>query len=420
MSSNVPCKFFRMGTCQKGNRCPFSHDTSNTAELVCTFYLRGNCKYGAACALPHSKPADSKPSSYVPPRLAPTAPVSEHISRGGSTYADYSNAILSRNNSGQDLPNLEELSLFENPYAAPSTSSQYGYRTDQPWPSDIPPEFDISDPESSDDDDGTVFYPPPPSVTSYSAAARTNAGEQAQSGVVVERTSSPGSSRAGDKAILCPFALNGNCKYGDRCRYTHGLQCPSCGKWCLHPDAANEEHEAHLRACIDQQDEFEQENVLAQDSESMECVVCLERVLGKQDARFGLLSCDHCVCLNCIRTWRTNEGMDTAKRCPICREVTHLIIPSAVWTTNPSEKERISQEYRSKLANIDCKHYNFGEGSCPFGTSCHYKHVDREGNSQEVKLRFVKGDDEEGARIVSTPKLSDFIDAWDGQRGGRQ
>ncbi|KAJ3036332.1 hypothetical protein HDV00_002804 [Rhizophlyctis rosea] len=376
-------------------------------------YLRGECRYGSRCALPHSKPNAPSSSTYTPPKATPAtprAPVSEHVASGsGSTYADYANAILARKNS-DNLPDLDQLSLND-PKAPPSYG---GFRSEEPWPSDMPEEFTYSDPESDDEDD-TVFYPPPP-TSSYSAALRTNADTAGASniGVVVER-SSTNSPRAGADNTLCPFALNGNCKFGDKCRYTHGLQCPSCEKYCLHPDASDQEHEEHLRACIDKQDEIDRQNALTDDSESMECVVCMERVMGKQDPRFGLLNCDHCVCLECIRTWRTNEGMDTSKRCPICREVTHFVVPSAVWVVDPAEKERVIEDYKYKLSQIDCKHYNHGEGSCPFGTSCHYRHIGRDGVPEEVKLRVVK-DDDEGVRVVNTPKLADFIDAWDGQR----
>lgn len=31
------------------------------------------------------------------------------------------------------------------------------------------------------------------------------------------------------------------------------------------------------------------------------------------------------------------------------------------------------------MAEIDCKHFNFGEGRCPFVNSCFYKHALRDG-----------------------------------------
>jgi hypothetical protein len=31
------------------------------------------------------------------------------------------------------------------------------------------------------------------------------------------------------------------------------------------------------------------------------------------------------------------------------------------------------------MKQIDCKHFNFGEGTCPFSTSCFYRHVTKVG-----------------------------------------
>jgi hypothetical protein len=69
----------------------------------------------------------------------------------------------------------------------------------------------------------------------------------------------------------------------------------------------------------------------------MECSICLEAVLAKEDQtarRFGLLDCEHCFCLPCIRGWRENTfaDVDNATRaCPECRVRSHFVTPSSVW-----------------------------------------------------------------------------------------
>ncbi|PFH60169.1 hypothetical protein XA68_11357 [Ophiocordyceps unilateralis] len=55
-TSHVPCKFFRQGTCQAGNACPFSHDIGTSAETVCKYFAKGNCKFGPKCANVHVLP----------------------------------------------------------------------------------------------------------------------------------------------------------------------------------------------------------------------------------------------------------------------------------------------------------------------------------------------------------------------------
>ena len=42
-------------------------------------------------------------------------------------------------------------------------------------------------------------------------------------------------------------------------------------------------------------------------------------------------------------------------------------------------------DYRGKLAERDCMHFDFGDGTCPFGTSCFYRHAYKDG-TLEVSL----------------------------------
>ncbi|KAL9586117.1 MAG: hypothetical protein Q9212_001098 [Teloschistes hypoglaucus] len=56
-TSHVPCKFFRLGQCQAGTACPFSHSTDVTSvDTPCKYFAKGNCKFGAKCALAHILP----------------------------------------------------------------------------------------------------------------------------------------------------------------------------------------------------------------------------------------------------------------------------------------------------------------------------------------------------------------------------
>ena len=47
--------------------------------------------------------------------------------------------------------------------------------------------------------------------------------------------------------------------------------------------------------------------------------------------------------------------------------------PSTVWPADAVEKARIIEGYRTKLGSMDCRYFDFGEGTCPFGTSCFYR-----------------------------------------------
>jgi E3 ubiquitin-protein ligase makorin len=106
--------------------------------------------------------------------------------------------------------------------------------------------------------------------------------------------------------------------------------------------------------------------------------VCLEMVL-ENDKQFGVLDgCDHTFCLKCIRGWRATYDRRTSKHhfrtCPICRKNSYLVIPSYYMVNSGPDKDALIEEYCDTLKNIPCKHFNGGQGSCPFRNSCNYAH----------------------------------------------
>ena len=158
-------------------------------------------------------------------------------------------------------------------------------------------------------------------------------------------------------------------------------------------------------------------------SANLECAVCLEVVLSKPrlaDRRFGLLNaCDHCFCLNCIRGWRQGgvqrgteasaSSNEQARMCPICRVNSHFITPTTIWPRNEEEKAAAIDAYVTRMSKIPCKHFDGGDGTCPFGTSCHYEHRYRAtGELEDVQIRKSTASD--GSLNILTPvRLSDFL-----------
>jgi len=166
--------------------------------------------------------------------------------------------------------------------------------------------------------------------------------------------------------ILCSFHMNHQCRYSEDCRYTHGNQCPACGKNVLHP-VNLEQAEQHFMKCATKQRYQAELNA----SGDVECGICYEKpvALGR---KFGLLqNCDHAFCLECIREWRGNtEDFGTAVRqCPLCRVESYVVIPSKTFIADPVQREEIFDQYKSKLSTIPCKHFDYGDGECPFSTS---------------------------------------------------
>lgn len=123
----------------------------------------------------------------------------------------------------------------------------------------------------------------------------------------------------------CTFFLQGLCRYGDSCFYTHAL--PESFETQEDVDAMNEE----LRL-----------------SQDLECNICYDNILQKQE-RFGLLSgCTHAFCLSCVRNWRgtADQPKQTVRQCPVCRVETHFIIPSSRMVTDPARKKALTDTYR--------------------------------------------------------------------------
>ncbi|KAJ7982201.1 Zinc finger CCCH domain-containing protein 69 [Quillaja saponaria] len=188
-----------------------------------------------------------------------------------------------------------------------------------------------------------------------------------------------------DEHSICSFADTGNCSHGEKCPHIHGDLCPTCGKYCLHPSQPVEREE-HMKTCEKKQKHLE----ALKRSQEIECSVCMEHVLSKSTAaerRFGVLSeCDHPFCISCIRNWRNSSpspGMDvnsTLRACPVCRKLSYFFVPSTIWFYSKEEKQEIIDCYKAKLKSIDCKHFEFGNGHCPFGTSCFYKHTVKPGS----------------------------------------
>ncbi|EIE26681.1 hypothetical protein COCSUDRAFT_12361, partial [Coccomyxa subellipsoidea C-169] len=219
---------------------------------------------------------------------------------------------------------------------------------------------------------------------------------------------------------ICPeYSRSGFCSRGASCKWTHGVYCQAsilcvqtCQKFALDPTDPEQRAE-HGSGCLRRHQRIQ---ALAM-SQEVECNICMEVVMAKDrvsERKFGLLSCDHAFCLGCIRSWRNNveSGADVStalRTCPVCRQTTHFVTPSMTWPTSREDKAAILDTYKCKLSQIDCRLFSFGEGSCPFGTSCMYRHAYKNGHL-EVSMFKQKWLNAEGeVEGVRSSRLSDFV-----------
>jgi hypothetical protein len=156
-------------------------------------------------------------------------------------------------------------------------------------------------------------------------------------------------------------------------------------------------------------------------SADIDCCICIEAILGKPAAksrRFALLSnCDHAFCVDCIQKWRGSADAKTTmvRECPTCRTTSHFYVPSPFFAKG-ADKERVIAAFKARCGGIHCVHFKRGEGTCPFGTSCFYRHEREDGTFAKERPRYLAGADGEAAPMQNI-RVSDFLDARDAAQG---
>uniref|UniRef100_A0A0D9WPS9 Uncharacterized protein n=1 Tax=Leersia perrieri TaxID=77586 RepID=A0A0D9WPS9_9ORYZ len=375
----VLCKFFMHGACLKGEYCEFSHDWSDQPNNVCTFYQKGACSYGSRCRYDHVK-VSRNPTVPPPASSSTSARTSSSLQPLGFGRLHHMGYQADSNNPRQQSPHHVGYQADSSSPREQISMDLLAHSGSKPvWRNDYQHESVLED---------WIDW---------------SSNRTVQNQTTLNPADLP----------ICSFAAAGNCPYGEECPQMHGDLCTTCGKMCLHPYRPDEREE-HNKLCEKNHNRLE----TLKRSQEIECSVCLDRVLSKPTAaerKFGLLSeCDHPFCISCIRNWRNNSptsGMDVnsaLRACPICRKLSYYVIPSVLWYFSKEEKLEIIENYKSKLKSIDCKYFDFGTGTCPFGSSCFYKHAYRDGRLEEVILRHLDADD--GSTVIAKNiRLSDFL-----------
>ncbi|KAL7031794.1 hypothetical protein ACKWTF_007136 [Chironomus riparius] len=193
---------------------------------------------------------------------------------------------------------------------------------------------------------------------------------------------------ADDPTQICPFLMkSGICRY-ETCSYAHGEMCEMCGKFCLDPYNV-EQRKKHEKDCISAHEREMELAFSIQRSKEKTCGICFEIVWEKEgrEQRFGILpNCNHCFCLECIRTWRQAKQFDNKiiRSCPECRICSDFVCPSSFWCDSAEEKEKLISKYKNALSEKDCKYFKKGQGTCPFGNKCFYRHCLMDGKKVDV------------------------------------
>ncbi|TPX69373.1 hypothetical protein SpCBS45565_g02379 [Spizellomyces sp. 'palustris'] len=248
-----------LGQCRFGNYCALQHVKAGSGSVASKSHssqtsrasTSGPSPVGSSVTTgsswkPATVPAAGNRRTFIPSSAALGA--ASIVVRSGETSVE-----SGENLADEKKPQGEETSL-ENPLRGPARSAVRpgdarqeqpsagafgveadavsGFRSNQPWPSDYPQE------QWADDDDAEESSLP--LRPSYSNIAKVGVPV----GSSVPSANSDDSVAKVDDTPLCPFAMQGICRFGDeKCRYRHGLTCPVCLKQCLDPDGSAEEHE---------------------------------------------------------------------------------------------------------------------------------------------------------------------------------
>ncbi|XP_046845478.1 probable E3 ubiquitin-protein ligase makorin-1 [Xenia sp. Carnegie-2017] len=378
--TDVLCKYFQNGVCQRGENCSFSHDRSTRPDMTCRFYLQGTCSYGANCRFDHIKADRKTRQNFEKPKtLVSNEKLFQHlVSERPSKLVSLSKG------STKQCENEKIFNWAEAPTFVPGTKYQSRNNSSELKNSAIKEDF------------------------SYSDVART--------GIELTCVDEMTDEEAG--TILCPFAAVGTCSDGDSCPFLHGLRCEVCDCYCLDPNDPEQQKE-HRSECMKWLEDDMNYSFAVQKSDEVCCGICLDKIRlnpDSKDKRFGILpECNHPFCLTCIRKWRSSSKTKDkfVRACPICRISSGFVIPSEVWIDDPLEKAKLIKMYKDALSKKPCKYFDTGKGSCPFGSSCFYKHANPDGSIAKVNIRRYSNSKGESL-IVNSSSLWEFIEARDG------
>mmetsp|Transcript_5460 Transcript_5460/g.17500 ORF Transcript_5460/g.17500 Transcript_5460/m.17500 type:complete len:472 (-) Transcript_5460:90-1505(-) len=434
--ARLPCQFFVMGTCKHASDadCTFTHDRDicrpGALAQPCTHYLAGYCRNGSHCLNQHDREArDAALRAKVSPqpaqapvfhpvaiqRTARALPLSgaAQLSCGAATpranLSGSASGLPTQSAAPAPAPGVEYVTLRRS-HAQPAPDADAAGAEEQA-PTQSQSDFHAA--LQRDTDENMYFYgtlpaaqpgsgqgqPQPaqqPTVDWHKVVADADTSvphelrqiweaQQARAAAQAAHEESLRRLSAGVKsAPPCKFFRQGNCRFGASCHFSHDT--PDFDRY----GSPGVDMEALERAA----------------SNVLECSICLERIVATGDGRFGLLTgCDHVFCLKCIKNWRTSEmshredQKELVRRCPLCREPSFFVIPCDRYVRDPVRKQALIDEYRQGMGTIHCKHFARGKGTCPFGTSCFYKHVYEDGREQDPgELRTYK--DAEGRTKV--------------------
>ncbi|KAH8295825.1 hypothetical protein KR018_010637 [Drosophila ironensis] len=348
---------------------PLAGMSLGRSQTICRYYVRGICRFGELCRFSHDL-ANGRPECEQQSHPSPAASLAADKPSTSAKTLSTSTSTTAIQRNWANAPEFVPREKWIAQEAAPST--------------------DESDPERE------AFAQP------FISWAEVVGGPK-----VDISTLQPASLDE-----VCPY--ESPCAWGEHCPYRIHLElCEMCDQYCLHPtDQA--QRKKHNRECLQQHEQAMELSFAIARSKDKTCGICFETIMEKdgREKRFGILpNCNHIFCLECIRKWRQAKQFEhkITRACPECRVCSDFVCPSAFWVDTKEEKEKLLSDYRAALGAKDCKYFKKGEGKCPFGNKCFYKHALPNGDIVDVGLP------KRTRKLQSQNELIDLLDIylWD-------
>ena len=93
----------------------------------------------------------------------------------------------------------------------------------------------------------------------------------------------------------------------------------------------------------------------------------------------------------------------------MCRTLSFLVVPCDRFIADEGRKAVESSRYHSAQRAIPCKHFNFGKGACPFGSSCFYAHLNSDGSVAVQPKHTIRLDSEGNVGVGRSFRLNEFL-----------
>lgn len=352
------------------------------AMETCRFYAQGRCAFGTACRLSHDLPSAQSPNARRAAQRGIASPqdaqweescAGEPLPEPGAACSTVWGASLAGTSSGSAARSAPEDEVDEKEVRKLQKALREIAALEQRR-------------EAGEEGLQGNQLRKMEKKEEYTRRLRQLEALRAPAAPAAER-GAPEPERGAPNAALpmCRHFLAGRCSFGDACRNSHA------GAFSASAPRRPEEPSF--------------------DAEDPECGICFESI-RKKGERFGILeSCDHAFCLSCIRSWRKQreqQDRNNLRLCPVCRNESFFVVPSDEMFVDPEKKSDAIEQYKVEMARIPCKLFDYGRGSCPFGTSCFYAHLNPDGTRYvPPPLRWRNGAD--GSEVVGEVKLSDFL-----------